>query len=112
MVRAHCIKLQLAIFSGQGFLGGYWNSAHTKFAERARRAAIDKRQATAVFDARWYDMIHVLGLQVDTPSRFTATTVTHSVNAINLSHPKRRRFIPDGRSCLPTFAGITNQDGV
>ena len=57
-------------------------------------------------------MIHVLGLQVDTPSQFKATTVTHSVNAINLSHPKRRRFIPDGRSCLPTLAGITNQDGI
>ena len=46
-------------------------------------------------------MIHALGLQVGTPSRSNVAT--------SLSHPQRRRFIRDGRCCLPTFVGITNQ---
>lgn len=41
-----------------------------------------------------------------TPSRSRAV---HSANATNLSHPHGRRFICDGRCCLPTFIGITNQ---
>ena len=69
--------------------------------------AIDKGRATATFfGARWYNMIYALGLQVGTPSRSKAV---HSANATNLSHPQGRRFICDGRCCLPTFIGITNQ---